>query len=359
MTLHEALKIVIVQHGSKVILEPRFVNILADHRAFEEYPDTKEVIRQMISGGYMKRMYDIHNPSWYKKLFHTEPSNVDKFNRTIELKNEMSSAKVSNGDVLEYVWRAVMYGLGYSVSVRHLRNQINTQKRTGIIEEEKDASGISDDTNATQFLVVQVQPKNAKLFVDGELEALHDGDFAKEMSLGIYKIDITAEPDYFSYHTEVKLTLSKKAELRVALEERNPLLPLSITSDDSNCEIFIDNKNYGNSPCRCALRKGTYHVEIRKEGHNAKTYTIEVTKPHQKFNLSSGAPKVGLIKVNVPEIGVAVYLDKTYVGTNPIILRNVPVGTHQIGVTVNGGLMCRQITVVGDDEHIVSLDSLK
>lgn len=173
--LEDIIKNVIDQYGSKIIMEPRFVNILADHRAFEEYPDTKEVIRQMISEEYMKRIYDIHNPSWYKKLFHTEPNNVDKFNRTIELKNEMSSAKVRNGDVLEYVWRAVMYGLGYSVSVRHLRNQINTQKRTGVIEEEKDASGISDDTNATQFLVVRVQPKNARLLVNGKPEILNDG----------------------------------------------------------------------------------------------------------------------------------------------------------------------------------------
>ena len=57
MKLHEALKKVFWQFGIAVLQEKRLIFILADFRAFDEYPSMRKVMETVVSDGHGKRLY--------------------------------------------------------------------------------------------------------------------------------------------------------------------------------------------------------------------------------------------------------------------------------------------------------------
>lgn len=57
MKLHEALKKVFWQFGIAVLQEKRLIFILADFRAFDEYPAMRKVMETVVSDGHGKRLY--------------------------------------------------------------------------------------------------------------------------------------------------------------------------------------------------------------------------------------------------------------------------------------------------------------
>lgn len=163
-----------------------------------------------------------------------------------------------------------------------------------------------------------------------------------------------AEPDYFSYHTKVKLTLYEKGEVCVKLEERNPLISVSIISDVECCEIFIDDEKCGLTPCKCELRRGKHKVEVRKKGYKSKTYYVVFSKSGDCINLLPGGLICGQIKINTPHIGAEVFLDGKSAGQNPLILRNVPTGFHNIGMMINKKIIYQTIDIKEDEECVVT-----
>lgn len=58
MKLHEALKKVFWQFGIAVLQEKRLIFILADFRAFDEYPAMRKVMETVVSDGHGKRLYE-------------------------------------------------------------------------------------------------------------------------------------------------------------------------------------------------------------------------------------------------------------------------------------------------------------
>ena len=51
MELHDAMRKAVREYGVRVIAEKRRIFILADLKAFEEYPAVKPVLETIVSGG--------------------------------------------------------------------------------------------------------------------------------------------------------------------------------------------------------------------------------------------------------------------------------------------------------------------
>ena len=56
MKLHDAMRKTVREYGVRVIAEKRLIFILADLRAFEEYPAVKPVLEAVVSGGAGKEL---------------------------------------------------------------------------------------------------------------------------------------------------------------------------------------------------------------------------------------------------------------------------------------------------------------
>ena len=56
MKLHDAMQKIIRQFGTPVLAESRLMSLLADYKAFDDYPAVKEVMRAIATGDSGKKI---------------------------------------------------------------------------------------------------------------------------------------------------------------------------------------------------------------------------------------------------------------------------------------------------------------
>ena len=56
MRLHEAMRMVIRECGAAILEEKRLLSVLADYRAFEEFPAVRQILQSVVSDGYGKEL---------------------------------------------------------------------------------------------------------------------------------------------------------------------------------------------------------------------------------------------------------------------------------------------------------------
>lgn len=56
MRLHEAMRKVIREFGAAILEEKRFLSVLSDYRAFDEFPAVRQILQAVVSDGYGKEL---------------------------------------------------------------------------------------------------------------------------------------------------------------------------------------------------------------------------------------------------------------------------------------------------------------
>lgn len=100
--LHIAAKDIISQFGKDTIITNKFVNLLSDFNAFNEYPSTKEVLKTFIKEGYSSQLHALLSLS--RKEFIQSSDFVFK-----NFKTNCNYKK----DVATYVCDCFLFALGY------------------------------------------------------------------------------------------------------------------------------------------------------------------------------------------------------------------------------------------------------
>ena len=107
MKLHDALRKTVREYGVRVIAEKRLIFILADLRAFEEYPAVKPVLEAIVSGGTGKelvRLFLEEDRDWFL-------SYAGNLRKSLSVKNHFRE------DLADYAADSLLYGLGLRESV--------------------------------------------------------------------------------------------------------------------------------------------------------------------------------------------------------------------------------------------------
>lgn len=58
MELYTALNHIVKQNGVSILFEGRLINMLTDYNAFEEYPASKNILREIIDSKYSQQLYN-------------------------------------------------------------------------------------------------------------------------------------------------------------------------------------------------------------------------------------------------------------------------------------------------------------
>lgn len=101
MKLKEALRNLVDAKGLNILSSPIVLNILSDYRAFDEYPCSKNILRNIISEGYLDKIAFIHDNHL---PFGDAPNNY-----IAELYEKLGLRR----DVSAYVINSIMEALGY------------------------------------------------------------------------------------------------------------------------------------------------------------------------------------------------------------------------------------------------------
>lgn len=104
---HTGIKAVVDIQGTDILCSAQLYNILADYTAYEEYPSTKVVFKDIVSKGYNIKIYNTYK---------TSASNLQS---TISgYKAEFKKSTKYKEDIVDYVFDSICYALGLISTIK-------------------------------------------------------------------------------------------------------------------------------------------------------------------------------------------------------------------------------------------------
>jgi formylglycine-generating enzyme required for sulfatase activity len=156
----------------------------------------------------------------------------------------------------------------------------------------------------------------------------------KDLDAGSYSILI--QKDKYKDYTEIiQIEEGKTTSLTPNLEANYVELTLT-TSGQS--DMYIDGQKLGTGRWRGPLELGEYSIETRQAGHESAYTTIRVVPQSagQTIALNNPIPIYGSMVLTTSPADAAVYVDGKKVGTSPVIVNELLIGSHRIRVEKDG-----------------------
>lgn len=361
--LHTAVQSAFSELGIEIMLSTKFVYAILDFGGFNEFPATRQIVRDVIVEGYSQRLYDIykhdHPTSLIGKLFSgSNSSDAWKIQSQTYIVDFIKKTGY-NDDLVNYVFHSILFGLGYISQIQEPKTQ--NPKTVPLPISGNNTSAVSN-TNMkvpvhvnvappftpqvnTQFLVVTFQPIDATLYIDGIEQTASYGKWADELPVGQHVVFLKASA-YKSKTETINLTDTEKQVLDVHLELYDSSTNVSFQAETNDTEIWIDGENKGYGKWSGLLTVGSHSVICRRErcydyaGEHIispQTVTIDLPKLQQI---------VGGLKVIVTPIGSKVYLDGQEKGETPLFISDVFPGLHSLKVVnVEGTVLEESINI--------------
>ena len=185
------------------------------------------------------------------------------------------------------------------------------------------------------FYAISVQPKDAKVTVDGVLqESSSDGEYSAMLPYGTHTYKVEAG-GYISKSGSFSVSSGEMAPINVSLV--SALATVSVTCPTPAVSLYVDKKSVGNAPWSGSLREGMHLVEAKKNGYRSQRKTIQLSQ-QQKLDVSFGELIAiqGNLSVNYKPFGADVYVDGKKLGQSPRVFNGLLIGNHQVEVRKDG-----------------------
>ncbi|WP_232473523.1 PEGA domain-containing protein [Thermococcus profundus] len=111
---------------------------------------------------------------------------------------------------------------------------------------------------------------------------------------------------------------------------------LTITSDPTRAEIYINGTYRGVTPTTLVLAPGTYEVLLVKEDYRNYTTTVTLNPGEDRVISADLVLAVGYLKVDTNPTGAKVYINGSLIGTTPLQNYKLPTGRHQLKLVKEG-----------------------
>jgi hypothetical protein len=146
-----------------------------------------------------------------------------------------------------------------------------------------------------------------------------------------------------------------KSETSNLKSEAPPDGRLLVRAHPAGARVSVDGKDYGPAPATVrSLARGTHHVKVTHDGYVAEERRVVVNASHPSQSMTvelapvraaasrsqpPAAPEgrfVGSLAVDSRPTGAKVFMDGRLVGTTPMALPSVPIGSHAIRLEHDG-----------------------
>ena len=185
------------------------------------------------------------------------------------------------------------------------------------------------------FYALSVQPKDAKVTVDGILqESSSDGEYSAMLPYGTHTYKVEAG-GYISKSGSFSVSSGDMTPISVSLV--SALATVSVTCPTPAVSLYIDKKSVSNVPWSGSLKEGMHLVEVKKNGYHSQQKTIQLSQ-QQKLDVAFGELIAiqGNLSVNYKPFGAEVYVDGKMLGQSPRVFNGLLVGNHQVEVRKDG-----------------------
>lgn len=202
-----------------------------------------------------------------------------------------------------------------SYSVRITKSGYDTYSTTVRISDgqHKDLYATLSKKVTDGYLYVESSPSGASVRVDG----YYAGTTPIGLSLGTGSHSVTiSKSGYEDYYTSVKITEGGEKDVHATLNKRVTTGYLSINSQPSGANVFVNSVYRGDTPVTLTLNTGSYEVIIKKSGYKPYSTNVNVRDQATSYVTAAmqGDQTYGYISVSTTPVGAAVYVDGAFVG---------------------------------------------
>ena len=156
----------------------------------------------------------------------------------------------------------------------------------------------------------------------------------REMSSGIYTLRVQKEK-YKDYSTTITIEDGKTTTIRPSLEAN--FAQVTLTTNEG-ADIYVDGNRLGTTRWTGTLELGEHSVEARQASHHSAYTNVRITPQSagQTITLNNPLPIYGSLIVDGSPADVVVYVDEKKVGTSPLFVSELLIGTHTIRLEKDG-----------------------
>lgn len=156
----------------------------------------------------------------------------------------------------------------------------------------------------------------------------------KEMSSGVYTLRVQKEK-YKDYSTTITIEDGKTITIRPSMEAN--FTQVTLTTNEG-ADIYVDGSRLGTTRWTGTLELGEHSVETRQANHHSAYTNVRITPQSagQTITLNNPLPIYGSLIVDGSPADVAVYVDGKKVGTSPLFVSELLIGTHKIRLEKDG-----------------------
>ena len=211
-------------------------------------------------------------------------------------------------------------------------------------------SGAQEPVDAGgNFYAISVQPKDAKVTIDGVLQASSsDGEYSAMLAYGSHTYQVEAG-GYIS--KSGSFTIGKGDMTPISVSLVSALATLSVNCPTPAVSLYVDKKSVGSLPWNGNLKEGMHLLEVRKDGYRSQQKTIQLAQ-QQKLDVAFDALSAiqGNLSVNFKPFGSDVYVDGVKVGQSPRVFNGVLVGNHNVEIRKSGYATSRQTVTISEGQ---------
>ena len=154
----------------------------------------------------------------------------------------------------------------------------------------------------------------------------------REMSSGVYTLRVQKEK-YKDYSTTITIEDGKTTSIRPSLEAN--FAQVTLTTNEG-ADIYVDGNRLGTTRWTGTLELGEHSVETRQASHHSAYTNVRITPQSagQTITLNNPLPIYGSLIVDGSPVDV--YVDGKKVGTSPLFVSELLIGTHKIRLEKDG-----------------------
>lgn len=156
----------------------------------------------------------------------------------------------------------------------------------------------------------------------------------KDLDSGTYSI-LVQKDKYKDYTATITIDDEQTTTLNPTLEANFVQLTLTTSAQS---DMYIDGQKLGTGRWTGTLELGEYSVETRQASHQSAYTTLRVTPQGagQTIALNNPIPIYGSMVLTSSPADAVVYIDDKKVGTSPVIVNELLIGTHKIRLEKDG-----------------------
>ena len=251
---------------------------------------------------------------------------------------ESRQMKVVTKDYLPLMVTFGDYGID---KLQSNRTYVLTLTKPSGAQEPVDAGG--------NFYAISVQPKDAKVTIDGVLQASSsDGEYSAMLAYGSHTYKVEAG-GYIS--KSGSFTIGKGDMTPISVSLVSALATLNVSCPTPAVSLYVDKKSVGSLPWNGNLKEGMHLLEVRKDGYRSQQKTIQLAQ-QQKLDVAFDALSAiqGNLSVNFKPFGSDVYVDGVKVGQSPRVFNGVLVGNHNVEIRKSGYATSRQTVTISEGQ---------